>query len=129
MSLMLEHGIAAVLGGLDHAGVAAGPERDAVRTAHPHALERGDSARHGAGVVGVVVTDRERVVRRRGRDAGDAAHGAVEHCPILGKCGPTGGGGDAVEIRRAIAPIEGFELGARYEERRAQLDQGLHAPR
>ena len=81
----------AVLGGLDDAGVAVGPERQAVRAADAVRQQRLYRLRHPAGVVGVGRAELERLVGGRLGDPGDAGVGPpVEDGDVLGQGDPAG---------------------------------------
>ena len=82
---LLEHGIATLLGGLDHALVALRAEGDAVGGVDARVAQEGDGPRDRTRELLVVVAEHDRVVRALRRDAADAGRRvAVEDRVVLG---------------------------------------------
>ena len=88
---MLEQRIAAVLAGLEHAGVGLGAEREPVGPVDPGRAKRVDGLGDVARVALAVLAERDPIVRRRFDDAGDPGRApAVEDGGVLGAGDPRG---------------------------------------
>jgi hypothetical protein len=126
---MVEHQVAAVLGRLDHAGVAGGAEREPVGTVDSGLEEYFHGLGHVPGIGVEVVAQLNRRMRRSLRDPGDPGGvEAVTHRAVLRTSDPLRGLVEAREVGVCCAPVGVAQLRARHAEGGAQLDERQHAP-